>query len=64
MTKYLTSIGVDNSVGSSFANLLISSECDYFVGVLASNWNRLIDERRSTNGRISAGYVALNAAEC
>ena len=63
MTTYLTSVGVGTSVGASFANLLISSECDYFVGILASNWNRLIDELKSTNGRMSAGYIALNADE-
>ena len=63
MTTYLTSVGVGKSVGASFANLLISSECDYFVGILASNCNRLIDELKSTNGRMYAGYIALNADE-
>jgi hypothetical protein len=44
----------------AFANLLIASRADYFVGVLGSNWNRLIDELRKTNGRLKAGYIALN----
>ncbi|GJP56507.1 hypothetical protein CLOM_g15572 [Closterium sp. NIES-68] len=48
--------------GEIFANLLITTQADYFVGALASNWNRLIDELRSTNGRLYSGHVALNEA--
>ncbi|CAI7730002.1 unnamed protein product [Closterium sp. NIES-53] len=48
--------------GEIFANLIITTQADYFVGALASNWNRLIDELRSTNGRLYSGHVALNEA--
>ncbi|CAI5530771.1 unnamed protein product [Closterium sp. Naga37s-1] len=48
--------------GEIFANLIITTQADYFVGALASNWNRLIDELRSTNGRLYPGHVALNEA--
>ncbi|CAI5946673.1 unnamed protein product [Closterium sp. NIES-65] len=50
----------DKTVAVKFANLLIAAECDYFVGMLGSNWNRLIDVLRSTNGRLFSGYMALN----
>ncbi|GJP41854.1 hypothetical protein CLOM_g1486 [Closterium sp. NIES-68] len=46
-------------MGIIFANLLITSECDYFIGSLGSNWNRLIDELRSTNGRLYAGLISF-----
>ncbi|CAI5959208.1 unnamed protein product [Closterium sp. NIES-65] len=45
-----------------FANLVISSQADYFVGAHASNWNQLINELRQTGGRLHAGYLALNDA--
>ena len=63
MAAYTCQAGKGVLVGGSFVNLLISSECDYFVGTLGSNWNRLINELRSTNGRLYAGYLALNNAE-
>ncbi|GJP61805.1 hypothetical protein CLOP_g18931 [Closterium sp. NIES-67] len=47
-------------VAVKFANLLIAAECDHFVGMLSSNWNRLIDGLRSTNGRLFSGYMALS----
>ncbi|GBG67894.1 hypothetical protein CBR_g1013 [Chara braunii] len=47
-------------VEKSLANLVIASEADYFVGALASNWCRLIDELRKTNGRFSRRYVGIN----
>ncbi|GJP85789.1 hypothetical protein CLOP_g15888 [Closterium sp. NIES-67] len=47
-------------VAVSLASALIASECDYFVGSLESNWSRLINELRSTNGRLYAGFIALN----
>ncbi|GJP63752.1 hypothetical protein CLOP_g20800 [Closterium sp. NIES-67] len=62
MSLYLR-VNLPRMIGASFVNLLLSSECDYFVGVLASNWNQLIDELRSTNGRLFAGYLALNHGE-
>lgn len=44
----------------AFVNLYLAADADYFVGVLGSNWNRLIDELRKTNGKLKAGYIALN----
>ncbi|CAI5487063.1 unnamed protein product [Closterium sp. Naga37s-1] len=63
MANYSTATGLATVVGASFANLLIASECDYFVGTLGSNWNRLINELKSTNGRLFSGYVSLNFGE-
>ncbi|CAI7916123.1 unnamed protein product [Closterium sp. NIES-53] len=50
----------DKTVAVKFANLLIAAECDFFVGMLGSNWNRLVDGLRSTNGRLFSGYMALS----
>jgi hypothetical protein len=47
----------------SFVNLVIAVECDYFVGVPGSNWNRLIDEIRRTTGKRRQGHIALNMGE-
>eukprot|EP00850_Spirogloea_muscicola_P004185 SM000017S02925 [mRNA] locus=s17:1105543:1107668:- [translate_table: standard] len=63
MMDYETMGGLALMTGQAFANLLIASECDYFVGVLGSNWNRLINELRLTNGRQLNGYIALNLRE-
>eukprot|EP00850_Spirogloea_muscicola_P001319 SM000005S17116 [mRNA] locus=s5:241650:243787:- [translate_table: standard] len=63
MEEYETTGGLELMTGQAFANLLIASECDYFVGVLKSNWNRLINELRLTNGRQLNGYIALNNQE-
>ncbi|CAI7892639.1 unnamed protein product [Closterium sp. NIES-54] len=60
LIDYEKKAGRAQLVGVSFANLIISSECDYYVGVLGSNWNRLINEMRATSGRVFAGYVAIN----
>ncbi|CAI5960629.1 unnamed protein product [Closterium sp. NIES-64] len=60
MHEYEAAVGADVLVGLSFVNLIIASQCDYFVGTLGSNWNRLIDELRCTNGRLFSGYLALN----
>ncbi|CAI5994218.1 unnamed protein product [Closterium sp. NIES-65] len=62
MVDYERDVG-HQLVGISFANLIISSQCDYFVGALGSNWNRLINELRVTNGRLFRGYVTLNNYE-
>ncbi|CAI5469848.1 unnamed protein product [Closterium sp. Yama58-4] len=62
MVDYERDVG-HQLVGISFANLIISSQCDYFVGALGSNWNRLINELRVTNGRLFKGYVTLNNDE-
>ena len=63
MAIYEKSVGKQVLVEKSLANLLTSAECDYFVGTLGSNWNRLINELRLTNGRLRAGYVTLNMGE-
>ncbi|CAI5524460.1 unnamed protein product [Closterium sp. Naga37s-1] len=46
-------------IAEIFANLLITSESDYFIGSLGSNWNRVIDELRSTGGKLFGGLVTL-----
>lgn len=43
----------------SFVNLILSSEADHFVGNLRSNYGRIIDELRVTNGRLNAGFIAF-----
>ncbi|CAI7876880.1 unnamed protein product [Closterium sp. NIES-54] len=53
----------EQSVAVSFASLLIAAQCDLFVGSLGSNWSRLINDLRSTNGRLLAGFLALNLGE-
>eukprot|EP00850_Spirogloea_muscicola_P008368 SM000044S16015 [mRNA] locus=s44:523378:526184:- [translate_table: standard] len=58
--KKLVRANLRESVDMSFANLMVQAEADYFIGTLGSNWDRLIDELRKTNGRLSAGYIALN----
>jgi len=60
MVNYEAENGIETHVGSSFVNLIIASQCDYFVGVLGSNWNRLINEMRATGGRLKASYMAAN----
>ncbi|CAI5484317.1 unnamed protein product [Closterium sp. Yama58-4] len=50
-------------VGSSLAELLTAAQCDYFIGALGSNWVRMINELRSTNGRLLRGFIALNIQE-
>ncbi|CAI5471660.1 unnamed protein product, partial [Closterium sp. Yama58-4] len=51
------------SVAASFASVIIASQCDYFVGALGSNWSRLINELRSTNGRLLNGFYTVNMGE-
>ncbi|GJP39246.1 hypothetical protein CLOM_g23637 [Closterium sp. NIES-68] len=48
------------SVASSLASLLIAAQSDYFIGVLGSNWSRLMNELRCTNGRLFSSFIALN----
>ncbi|CAI5964660.1 unnamed protein product [Closterium sp. NIES-64] len=50
-------------VGSSLAELLTAAQCDFFIGALGSNWVRMINELRSTNGRLLHGFIALNIQE-
>lgn len=59
MYQYEKDVGLETLVGISFVNLIISSQCDYFVGPLGSNWNRIINELRLTNGRLKAGYLTF-----
>ncbi|GJP50995.1 hypothetical protein CLOM_g10148 [Closterium sp. NIES-68] len=51
------------SVAASFASAIIASQCDYFVGALGSNWSRLINELRATNGRLLNGFIAINMGD-
>ncbi|CAI5946969.1 unnamed protein product [Closterium sp. NIES-65] len=51
------------SVAVSLASVLIAAQCDYLVGSLGSNWSRLMNELRSTNGRLGAGFIADNVEE-
>ncbi|CAI5501373.1 unnamed protein product [Closterium sp. Naga37s-1] len=51
------------SVAASFASVIIASQCDYFVGALGSNWSRLINELRSTNGRLLSGFYTVNMGD-
>ncbi|CAI5523816.1 unnamed protein product [Closterium sp. Naga37s-1] len=51
------------SVAVSLASVLIAAQCDYFVGSLGSNWSRLMNELRSTNGRLGAGFIADHVEE-
>ncbi|CAI5997224.1 unnamed protein product, partial [Closterium sp. NIES-64] len=51
------------SVAASFASLLIASQADVFIGTLGSNWSRLMNELRSTNGRLFNTFIALNDGE-
>ncbi|KAG0563996.1 hypothetical protein KC19_8G074500 [Ceratodon purpureus] len=41
-------IGWDEEFLNSLLSLQLAVECDGFVGAISSNWNRLIDELRST----------------
>ncbi|GJP55141.1 hypothetical protein CLOM_g14127 [Closterium sp. NIES-68] len=48
------------SVAISFASVLISAQSDYFIGTLGSNWSRLMNELRSTSGRLFYPFIAMN----
>ncbi|CAI5475157.1 unnamed protein product, partial [Closterium sp. Yama58-4] len=58
--EYEQTAGVAKLAGISLANLLISSQADFFVGALGSNWNRLISELKATSGRL---YASVNFDE-
>eukprot|EP00271_Cylindrocystis_brebissonii_P005587 TRINITY_DN17707_c0_g1_i1.p1 TRINITY_DN17707_c0_g1~~TRINITY_DN17707_c0_g1_i1.p1 ORF type:complete len:557 (+),score=81.92 TRINITY_DN17707_c0_g1_i1:371-2041(+) len=47
-------------IDQSFINLEIAAQCDYFIGTLGSNWDRLINALRKTNGRLNRGYLSFN----
>ena len=61
--KHEEEAGLERMVGDVFANILTQSECDYFIGILGSNRMRLVNELRSTNGRLFSGFLALNIKE-
>ena len=63
MADYETEVGHKYLLETSLVNLQISAQSDYFVGILKSHWNRLINELRNTNGRVNSGYIALNFGE-
>eukprot|EP00271_Cylindrocystis_brebissonii_P002469 TRINITY_DN1309_c0_g2_i1.p1 TRINITY_DN1309_c0_g2~~TRINITY_DN1309_c0_g2_i1.p1 ORF type:complete len:569 (-),score=66.66 TRINITY_DN1309_c0_g2_i1:185-1891(-) len=63
MSKYEEEFGLEQLVMFSFVNLRIASECDYFVGGLASNWPRLLNELRLTGGKLGAGFMTVNFGE-
>ncbi|CAI5490506.1 unnamed protein product [Closterium sp. Naga37s-1] len=59
--------GLEGSLGSPMgatasmlSQLLIASECDYFVGALSSSGVQLLNELRSTNGRLLSGFISLD----
>eukprot|EP00897_Mesotaenium_endlicherianum_P002655 jgi/Mesen1/2417/ME000157S01555 len=60
LAAYENEVGLAELTGKSLANLVVSAECDFFVGTLGSNWNRLINELRLTNGRLHSGYISSN----
>ncbi|GBG92853.1 hypothetical protein CBR_g57532 [Chara braunii] len=60
MYNYEAEVGWETSTKNAFVNLIIASEADFFVGALGSTWCLILDELRSTNGRISAGYLTVN----
>eukprot|EP00850_Spirogloea_muscicola_P004963 SM000022S07177 [mRNA] locus=s22:287365:290115:- [translate_table: standard] len=60
---YEQSVGLADAVGNAFVNLVIASECCYFIGTLASNWNRLINELRLTGGKLKRGFLTLDYSE-
>jgi hypothetical protein len=44
----------------SLLNLMVALECDGFIGTRGSNWNRLIDELRSTwAGKVAVPFVEV-----
>ena len=48
LNSFASQFGWDEEFINSLLNLDLAMECDGFVGQLSSNWNRLIDELRST----------------
>lgn len=48
LNNFASRFGWDEEFINSLLNLDMAMECDGFVGQLSSNWNRLIDELRST----------------
>jgi len=57
------SLHMETIAAAQYVNLLIAAQCDYFVGTLASNWDRVINELRLTNGRLRFPYMSLKNDE-
>eukprot|EP00271_Cylindrocystis_brebissonii_P019374 TRINITY_DN5865_c0_g2_i1.p1 TRINITY_DN5865_c0_g2~~TRINITY_DN5865_c0_g2_i1.p1 ORF type:complete len:692 (-),score=52.69 TRINITY_DN5865_c0_g2_i1:457-2532(-) len=55
--------GLTRMTIEGFVSILVSSECDYFVGSLGSNWARLLNELRLTGGKLKAGFLTVNFLE-
>eukprot|EP01063_Lacrimia_lanifica_P017553 TRINITY_DN2460_c0_g2_i1.p1 TRINITY_DN2460_c0_g2~~TRINITY_DN2460_c0_g2_i1.p1 ORF type:complete len:554 (+),score=143.54 TRINITY_DN2460_c0_g2_i1:88-1749(+) len=62
---YAMLIGPSKLAEISFVNLLISEQlCTHWVGTDQSNWNRMINELRLTNGKLYNPYHRLNSLDC
>ena len=58
--QYERSNGLQAMADLSFANLVIASQCDYFVGDLDSKWSQIINALRETGGKLLQGYFAIH----
>eukprot|EP00271_Cylindrocystis_brebissonii_P018007 TRINITY_DN4922_c0_g2_i3.p1 TRINITY_DN4922_c0_g2~~TRINITY_DN4922_c0_g2_i3.p1 ORF type:complete len:628 (-),score=73.73 TRINITY_DN4922_c0_g2_i3:35-1918(-) len=56
-------VGIGRATIMGFVDLMIASECDYFIGALGSNWARVLNELRLTSGKLRAGFFAVNNDE-
>ncbi|CAI5961485.1 unnamed protein product, partial [Closterium sp. NIES-65] len=54
---------VPTAEARALASLLVASQGDFFVGGLRSHWGRLVNELRSTNGRLFNVFVAMDDDE-
>lgn len=48
MADFARNVGWDEEFLNSLLSLELALECDGWVGMISSNWNRLVDELRST----------------
>lgn len=46
--EFARMVGWDNEFLNGLLNLQLALDCDAWVGMISSNWNRLVDELRST----------------
>ncbi|GAQ81562.1 hypothetical protein KFL_000840050 [Klebsormidium nitens] len=60
MWHYEKRMGRELSSANAFVNLMLSSEANYFVLTMGSTWSLLIDNLRSTNGRLRRGVLSVN----
>eukprot|EP00271_Cylindrocystis_brebissonii_P004167 TRINITY_DN15717_c0_g3_i1.p1 TRINITY_DN15717_c0_g3~~TRINITY_DN15717_c0_g3_i1.p1 ORF type:complete len:535 (-),score=79.61 TRINITY_DN15717_c0_g3_i1:220-1824(-) len=63
MNQFEDTVGVAHLTMTSFVNLRLAAECDYFIGALGSNWPRLLNELRMTGGKLKNGFLAVNFDE-